>query len=438
MKTKLNLLVTLTLMLLFTVDSFAQFTIKGEFRNRTEFNASQGGRNALVADKTDSYLSTWQRSRIIALYKNDKLETKFSFQDVRAFGSNGAWASNNGATLALHEAWAKYNITENVGFKMGRQELKLADARLMWNKDWAHTGASYDAFSLEVKTDKINLVAGIALNSVDPRGAYAGYKHLGFFSAGIKLTDDIKVNITDLYEGIQEVDESTTAGETDYKMRSRNTIGLNPVAKFGPVTFNGSFYYQMGLANKVESVETKYAAMMYAASLSYKVNDMIGLTAGYDSYSGEAWDDDQSDNKVKAFTSPYAGAHKFFGNTDFHLKMFGKGYGANDIYLKVNAKISKKTALGFGFHNISFAQEAILADGTTKFKAVGNNIDFQIKQGLGKGMALIAGFSAMLPSDEYVKMTLGDGVDAKFHQFTWIMFKFTPTFLKTEKKEAAK
>ena len=110
--------------------------------------------------------------------------------------------------------------------------------------------------------------------------------------------------------------------------------------------------------------------------------------------------------------------------------------------LKVDAKVSKKTAIGFGFHNISFAQEAKV--GTTTFKAVGNNIDLQLKHGLGKGMALIAGYSVMLPSDKYteftfVKADLAANTNAKFHQFAWLMFKFTPTFLKTEaKKEAPK
>lgn len=447
MKTnKLNLVVTFTFMLLFTANSFAQFTLKGEFRNRTEYNVSKAGVNTLVAEDTDGYLSSWQRSRIIAHYKKGKLETKFSFQDVRAFGSNiyvdstnqntKLWQSNNGATLAVHEAWAKYYFTDNIGLKIGRQQLKLGDGRLIWHKDWNHYGGAYDAFSLEGKLEKLSWVAGFSLNSVDDRDNYVAYKNLGFAHVSAKIADALTINFTDLYEG-NETDitdyTATPDASSDYEAIYRNSVGVNPIIKVGPIVLNSSFYYQLGK----QTVDIDFAAMMGTTNIKFKLNEKFALNAGFDYYSGEAYNDDQTDNKNKTFSVPFASGHKFFGNTDFQLKMFGQKRGAQDIYFKVDANLSKKLSIMLGFHAISYAEKHnyINADlENIEFTSVGNDIDLQIKLGLDKGAALIAGYSVMLPSDDYANSVpkVGVGVSPKFHQFAWLMFKFTPTFLKTK------
>jgi len=434
-----RLLLSLAFILVYASTTFAQFTLSGEFRNRTEFTPSKSGAGTLVGEYADSYLGSWQRTRIIGHYKSDKLETKFSFQDVRAFGSNldygGIGLNKNASTLALYEGWAKYSFSDAIGLKIGRQELKFGDGRLMWHRDWNNYGFSYDAFSLEGKTDKLEWIAGFALNSVDPRDGYRAYKTLGFIHGSAKFSDAFTLNFTNLYEGNEE--NVSTEPESDYEGRFRNSIGINPVVNLAALTLNASVYLQMGKESVVNDVVTNYSGMMFTVNANYKVNDKISLGAGYDNYSGEAYDNDQTDNKNKVFYETYAARHLFFGNTDFNSNLFAQGRGLQDINFIVNAKFTENASLMVGFHNISYAQNNAYSDAqgnTVEFKSIGSNLDLEAKIGLGKGMVIIPGYSIMIPTDDYKNYMLGNDVNAKLHQYFWVMFKFSPTFLKMENK----
>jgi|GEM_PF-2815103 len=416
------------------------FCLDGEFRNRFEYSPSVAGRTTIVPVETMSSMSFWQRSRIIANYKNDKLETKFSVQDVRSFVANDlGYKSNNGSALSVAEAWAKYYIVNNesrkLGVKIGRQELLNPDGRLIWNKDWDHYGAAYDALALEYENKDLDLKwnLAISLNSSELPGTAVKYRTLGLLNISKNFGEKFTLNFTDLMEGYDEATGATTANYV------KNTVGINPVVKIADLTFNGSFYYQNGTPNVFIGSNpdpVKYAAMMYTANLSYKVGN-FNAGVGYDNYSGEAYDDDQSDFKNKVFSAPYMGTHKFFGNTDIHSVLLGKGRGLQDINVVLNADFDKKTNLHLGFHMISYANENVYTDITSAdqvvFTAIGNDIDLVLKRVIGKQMAVFVGYSAFLPSEEYVNsLSWGQTLDAKFHGWGWLMFSFKPNFLKFE------
>ena len=447
---KFRNLLSIVLILSFATSTFAQeikeekkesksvFSLDGEFRNRFEYTPSTAGRNVLVPENTQSGATIWQRSRITASYKSDKLESKFSFQDVRPFMSNDlGWKSNNGVALAVYEAWAKYyfvkNENKNFGIKFGRQEIFNSDARLFWNKDWDHYGAAWDAVTFECENKEYDLKwnLGFSLNSAEAPGTATKHRTLGFFTFAKKFGKTFTLNITDFMEGFDEASGLTNANYV------RNTIGINPVFKQSGFTFNGSFYYQHGTPNTFIGTNPNpvtYAGMLYTANVSYKI-DKYTVGAGYDKYSGEAYDDDQSDYKSKAFVATCAGGHKFFGHTDMHLKLCGKGRGLQDINLKADAILSTKTKLSLAFHMISFAETNSYVAGanTVEFTTIGNDVDFVIKHVLGKKMSVVAGYSVLLPSEDFVNYTLGTSLESKFHGFGWVMFSFKPNFLKVVK-----
>ncbi len=417
--------------MIFSMSIFAQeetktteFSIDGQFRTRLELQPSDGGRNVLVADETAGFTQLSQRSRITFNYKSGKLQSKFAIQDVRLFGSNKSVKSNNGSgnELAVHQAWLKYKLADKICVKLGRQELNYADARLLWNKNWLQEAASYDAVVFQGRGG-LNWDVGFVLNSAEKNTVASQYRALGFFNISKKINDNITVNLTDLFEGYEN--GTTTA------LYGKNTIGINPVLKFGALKFNASFYYQNGKVATLGATQD-YAGMMYTANISYKLGK-ITIGAGYDSYSG---DDDATDDKNQVFTTPYAGAHKFFGNTDFHLKLFGLKKGINDINIKVNASLTPKTSINLALHMISLGYDDTYKDANNvdqTYKNVGNNIDFVLKHKFGKKMALLFGYSAMLASDEYKAKKLGAGTDAKFHQWAWVMVSFSPNFFKYSK-----
>jgi len=445
---KINKLLLVGFFFLFATTMFAQeiekkkaksvLTIDAEFRNRTEYTPGDQ-RNKLVPENTTSAAFSWQRSRLTVAYKSNKLETKFTFQDVRPFGVNAKIFSKNGATVDIHEAWAKYNFINNdskkLGLKLGRQVLKNSDSRIIGIRNWNHYGGAIDAFALECDNKDFGVKWNLALslNSADvPSTAGAKYRSFLLFNLAKKVGDNITINFTDLLLGFDEKDGLANA------TYSKNYIGINPVFKKSGIKVDGSFYYLHGQDNAIVNGGdvTKYAAMMYTLNASYKINYMITAGLGYDNYSGEAHDDDQTDNKIKQFTAAYGGAHKFFGSTDFQLVLLKKERGLQDINLKVNFKINKKTGLKFEVHNISFANKDVYTDATNgkdiEFTAVGNNVDLILKRSLGKKMSVQVGTSVMLPSADYVKSKFGT-TNAKFHSWTWVMFSFKPNLFKHTK-----
>lgn len=422
-------------------EEISEFTLDGQFRTRFEYSPSALGRNILVPVEiapdinTPSGASIWQRSRIIAGYKAKRFETNFSIQDVRPFLANKYgnsapyWTSGNGNTLSVHEAWAKLYLIDNdfcsLGLKVGRQELKNSDGRLMWNREWNHYNAAYDAVALQGRNKRFQIDWDLvwALNSVDgPTTAETPFRNLVYMEVKKYIGDFLTINAI----GMMETFEQTNNYEDKF---SRNTLGINPVFKSGNFRAEGSFYKQMGLAGYTGAdEEIKFNGMLYTVSAAYKTNPFI-FGAGYDSYTGDAYDYTGDDNKVNQFTAVCWAGHKYYGNTDFHLK-YGKNEGLTDIYVTAKMVLSKQTGLMLGFHNISFTNSPAQNASGDDIKALGNNIDFVFTHMPVKKVKVNLGYSVMLPSEDFVNMELGQDTEAKFHGWGWAMITFKPNFLK--------
>lgn len=414
------------------------FAIKADYRTRFE-STPMYSKNMLAPEKTPLMNLLGQRARLIVCYKSKKIETKLSFQDVRYFGQNKTvgqiWSSTNGAAFAVHQAWAKYNFVNNenrkLGLKIGRQELDFADERLMGNRDWLLQGSAFDAVNLQCDNKEFSVKwdLGFAYNSVDAIGTASPYRFLAFANISKKFGDIATLNVTNLYED-KEQDKEFKDGKQDSTYYT-NTIGLNPVIKKSGIKFDASFYYQLG---EQAVLSNSIGAMMYTANLSYTLDKKYCLGVGYDNYSGRAYDDTTDLDVNKAFNSPYAYAHKFFGATDFHTALFDKGFGLQDINVKIGAKITKEFMAKAEFHVISFANKAMYMDGanTVEFTSIGNNFDLMLAYKLTKGASIKLGYSLMMPSDDFVHYSLGN-INAAMHNFAWVMFVFKPKLFMAKK-----
>ncbi|HZJ74906.1 MAG TPA: hypothetical protein VFC87_08900, partial [Perlabentimonas sp.] len=98
----------ISLMLLLSSPTFAQFTVSGELRTRGEY---RNGYKTIPTSFTNSLIMVGQRTRINATYKRDKLTTYISLQDARIWGEDKWKADNNG--LGLFEGWAEYRFNHN-------------------------------------------------------------------------------------------------------------------------------------------------------------------------------------------------------------------------------------------------------------------------------------------------------------------------------------
>src|SRR5215212_3893956 len=120
--------------------SFAQFTLAGQLRTRTEIRDGLGN---LVPIGSKAAAFTSMRTRLTFGYKWDRVTFGASIQDVRVWGQDASTISNaDGNRLMLHEGWAditlankadttiKFKALDLLSLKIGRQELIYDDVRL--------------------------------------------------------------------------------------------------------------------------------------------------------------------------------------------------------------------------------------------------------------------------------------------------------------------
>ena len=104
---------------LFSNELFAQLSLTGEFRPRTEY---RHGYKTLSATDADAAFFTSQRTRFNVHFKGENFKVGLSLQDVRTWGSVKQLNISD-EYLAVHEAWAQYFFTDGISIKVGRQEL---------------------------------------------------------------------------------------------------------------------------------------------------------------------------------------------------------------------------------------------------------------------------------------------------------------------------
>jgi len=157
--------------------AFAQFTLSGQLRTRTEF---RNGLGTLNPEGAKPAFFTSQRARLAFGYKWDRVLFNFSVQDIRVWGQDASSISNaDGSRFMVHEAWAdvtlansadttiKFKLIENLSFKIGRQALIYDDARLLGDLDWLQQARRHDAALIKAqhKGWQLDLGAGFNQNS---------------------------------------------------------------------------------------------------------------------------------------------------------------------------------------------------------------------------------------------------------------------------------
>ena len=410
---KIKNLVLLVLGLVAT-QTFAQFTLSGEFRPRTEF---RNGYKTLTPDNSDPALFTSQRTRLNTKYETEKYSFFVSIQDVRVWGDVKQLntADNNG--LALHEAWGLVNF-DGFTLKAGRQEIVYDDQRMFGNVGWAQQGRSHDAMVLKFgKNFKLDI--GLAFNQ-DQEALFentyttaGNYKAMQYAWFNDKW-GGVSASFLFLNNGLQYVD---TFDNDNNEIRYSQTLGthlkFNITKGLSAVT---NLYYQTG--NDV--VNRDVNAFLIGLDLGYKTSETWNFGVGFEMQSGNAYDSDVSKNK--AFTPFYGTNHKFNGFMDyFYVGNHMNSVGLIDIFAKVGAKLGEKSSLTLFAHN--FTAQAEIAEDVNK--GLGTELDLVYNHKFSKDITIGAGYSQMFASEgmEYLK----NNFDGNSNNWAWLMLTIKPT-----------
>lgn len=399
---------------LIVTQTFAQFTLDGEFRPRTEF---RNGYKTLNPSNIDPAFSTSQRTRLNTKFEAEKYTLFVSIQDVRVWGDVPQLnvADNNG--LALHQAWGLVNFNK-VTLKAGRQEIIYDDSRMFGNVGWAQQGRSHDALLLKFgKTYKLDLGFAFNQNSETLAGTtYTvpnNYKALQYAWFN-KQWDNFAASFLFLNNGLQYID---IADIENNEVRYSQTIGTHLKYKFSDaLNTTANLYYQGGK----DVVDRDLSAFLVGLDLNYKASSIWSLGLGFEIQSGNAYDEDFSENK--AFNPFYGTNHKFNGFMDyFYVGNHINSTGLIDIFAKVNAKLNDKSSLGLWIHN--FTSYAEIANGVEK--QLGTEVDLQYNYSFTKDVAIGAGYSQMFATEGME--VLKNNLDGNINNWAWVMLTINPT-----------
>lgn len=422
MKIKVTVLVVA---MLATFNSFAQFSLDGEFRPRTEYRHGFG---TLIPEDVDPGYGISTRVRLNAGYKTEIYSFYLSLQDVMVWGENRQILPKDlNNSFAVFQAWANIRLGEKWSTKLGRQTLVYDDQRILGGLDWAQQGRNHDGALLKYKTESFTGDFVFAFNQdyEDISGFQSvgnAYNTTGFFSYKTmqmahlnKKWENFAVSLLLMNNGFQnfEVDEVTADG-----LSNLQTFGTHLSYKKNKFSALGNVYLQTGERQGEVKVKGAYLAGL---DLGYKISSKVGLGAGLEVISGN----DGDAGETGAFFPLYGTNHKFNGFMDyFYVGNHANSIGLFDVHASANVTFNEKSSLLVKVLNFSGEQELASGD-----KQLGTEVDLVYTQKF-KGFAIKGGYSHMFAADGMYELKgVAEDVAANTQNWAWLMLVIKPSFI---------
>jgi|AntRauTorcE11897_2_1112592.scaffolds.fasta_scaffold02628_8 hypothetical protein len=417
-KKQLNYAIIIVLCMAFLpVIGFAQTSMTGEFRPRTEL---RDGYRILNTEQSEPAFFTSQRTRLNLLFKGDSYDLNISAQDIRTWGE--VTQLGDTPNVNIHEAWAQLYLSDEIGLKLGRQELVYDDQRLLGSVNWVQQARSHDAlvFKYENPASSFKMHVGAAYNQEAENlqgNQYSlnNYKVLSYLwmnkdygsldISGLILTDGFEIS----------------SGDVNYRYTYGTHINLSVTESINAA---GTFYFQNG----DDATRTDISAYMAALKVSYQLKP-VTVSGGVDYLSGGEVGD--SNPSSSTFNTLYATNHKFYGNMDYFLNIPAETQngGLQDIYLGVGYTASETVGLNAVYHHFSLPNEIADPNNATQSlnRSLGSEIDFSVTHKFTSDIRFQVGYSLLFRSEslERVQNREANGLQ----QWAWAMLVISPKIL---------
>jgi hypothetical protein len=409
------------LLLFFTENLKAQFTVDVQLRNR--FELRDGYQKLALEGSTPAAFMT-QRTRIGFGYNSENIKIKITPQDVRVWGDDvnmGLGGSNgNDASLDLYEGFAEIKISESGWLKIGRQEWVYDNQSILSNANWNQNGISNDAIVLKLKSEKWNLHLGsswYALNQASGNNLYPTnrYKSINFIWINRQFNNNFKVSFIHLAAGRTKTDSTNS-------INFRQTTGFFAEYKLNNLLFVGNAYYQYGKNQSGKNI----SAYLADFEANYKIGNFTsGVGLSYISGNSKTGIGQTTDN---LYDPIFRSRHTFNGYIDYFTSYpaHTKNGGLIDIYALLNYKFTSSLSISNNLHFFQLAQTNLT---TPTDKVLGFENDLVLKYKFSDWGSFESGYSFFLPS-ETLKIIQGVA-DAKFSQFFYLQLTVTPTLFKS-------
>lgn len=421
------------LALLCTTLTFAQFTLDGQFKPRTEY---RNGFGSIIPDAADPGYAISTRIRLNAGYTFDSYQFYVSLQDVMVWGENRQiLPDDQNDSFAVFEAWANIYLGKGWSTKLGRQVLSYDDQRIFGGLDWAQQARNHDAGLLKYKSDRFMMDIGLAFSQDfdNPTGFQSvgtAYNTSGFFTyktmqyAYLKQQwDGFSGSLLLLNNGFQNFTGEGDARAAD-GISNLQTLGTHLNYKKGSFGAALNAFIQTG--ERQGQVDVK-GAYLLGLDLSYKATAKLALGVGVEVISGN----DGEAGETGAFFPLYGTNHKFNGFMDyFYVGNHANSIGLFDIHASAKFTLGKTSSLLVNVLNFSGEQE--LASGE---KSLGTEVDLVFAKKF-KGYGLAIGYSQMFATDGMYELKgVSEDLAAGTQNWAWVQLTMKPKFLNTAKKD---
>ncbi len=393
------------------------FTISGQIRHRAEVDGK-----SFVPDADENWFSLLRSRLNVGIKPKEDVSIFVQVQDSRLYGGETSSLSRgtmDGKSPALDFHQAYFTISKLFGspvdIKVGRQELKYGNERLIGVRNWNNIGRSFDAAVASYKAEKLtldlftsklvkdqNLVA-----SENFRGAFGSFRFAeSFILDGFLLSDN---NTTKLVAG---------ADQGKAKLQ-RYTFGADLHGKSHSLDYEFELYYQTGKM----AVNERAARQNIRA---YLANGSVGLTLNQKSNSRVAvvlaclsGDNNSGDDTIHTFDTLFAADHRNYGLMDYFVGRVLPGYGLNDYAVTLTMNISKEVALAPELHH--FAVDKAYPNASTGKRSLGEELDVIVNIKYNTNVAFQTGAAAFVP-DDVMRSVKGDNTAYWFFLMTTVNF----------------
>ena len=415
---RLKHIAVLVMLYNFTISSASddKLQISGELRPRVLVD---NGYKSPKTTKENTPVYTTQRTRLNALFSNEKFDIYLSLQDVRLWGGgnnyNARGVYGNTESVSLHQAWAQLNITEALSLKIGRQIFSYDDQRILSRRNWNDYQVSYDAILAEYKTSKHHFHLGLSYNSenkTDLSYPSEKFKTLNFLHYQYKL-DNLKLS------GIAVVTGNTLA-DTSEVIFLKATYGANINYTTDKTNAHLSAYYQHHMNNNRD----KISAFCISAYLEQNFIKQLSFGLGLDYLSGN--NDNSTSTSNNRFDILYGRRHGWYGHMDYFSTTPQQGL--QDYMAKMTYKPAHNIAIELHGHYFKLAADLYDSQNIHKKMSakLGQEVDLIMKWKFHKMGNLECGYALYKTTSTLTSLKGVDNAGLKTPQYCYLMLTVKP------------
>lgn len=357
---------------------------------RTRINRNDG-RDGSTAGRATLYFDNVARLSLKLTHASG-LAAFAQVQDVRVWGEETDTLLDYSAQgFDLHQGYGDIPLMKDqLVLRVGRQEIKILEERLVGAVAWTSQARSFDAVRLrwtpkELRVDGDLFVSMIRdIDSVSPGPPTNTGGQTALFAGAVSSIR--------LIEGDDNPNTLTVQAFFDYAhndKRKRVTVGLYDRGSVGAFRYRVEGYFQGG---KLDGATIAAWMVGLEAGVLFEKAKKLQISLWADILSGT---DDATDRATKAFDTLYATNHAFYGFADFFSNIPAQlnGRGLVDIALKTSIQPCPKLNLALHLHQF-LAQNDQGGD-----KDLGREIDLVASYRPWEPAEFFFGLFTMLPGD---------------------------------------